>query len=196
MKADEIQRESAAGQVAVRRGAIPSPDPARPEPGPALSPANAHGSSSDGSDRRLGDRRDRPTRFWASLSGPRRRSGGRRGRESENSYVDRYRTSDILLLAGIFILNLADAVFTLVWLRRGGSEGNPIMQWFLEQGDWAFLAQKCLVVGLWLVILVVHKNFQIARTGLWCLLALYGAIFIYHIFLQTMAVPIPAPSPV
>jgi hypothetical protein len=146
-------------------------------------------------DRRAADRRDRPTGFWRSLGSPRRRSGGRRAGEGENTYVDRYRKSDILLLGAVFALNIADALFTLIWLRRGGSEGNPIMDWFLQQGDWAFLGQKCLVVGLWLVVLVVHKNFQIARAGLWFLLALYAGIFVYHIFLQLVGVPTPPLGP-
>jgi len=126
--------------------------------------------------------------------GPRRRAAGRRSGEGQNTYVDRYRKSDLLLLAAVFALNLADAAFTLVWVGKGGSEGNPIMDWFLQQGELVFLAQKSVVVGSWLMILVVHKNFPIARGGLWFLLALYGFIFVYHVFLQLMAVPTPAPG--
>ena len=192
MKTDELQTQAAAGETPARGDLSPaaSSDTARPYESKAdvLWPYLRY-------DRRDSDRRDRPTSFWGSLLSPRRRSGGRRYREGRNIYVDRYRKSDLLLLASVFGLNIADALFTLIWVRRGGSEGNPIMDWFLQQGELAFLAQKCLVVGLWLVILVVHKNFQIARTGLWLLLALYGSIFVYHIFLQVAAVPI-APPPI
>jgi len=189
VEAEELQKRTATGETPVSECRIPPASSSLPR----LSRPGLRASVPDaGGERRQADRRDRPTSFWASLLGPRRRGGGRRSREGENSYVDRYRKSDLILLCAVFGLNVADAVFTLVWLGRGGAEGNPIMGWFLELGDWAFLAQKCLMVGLWLVILMVHKNFQIARTGLWCLLALYGAIFVYHIFLHTMAVPLPA----
>jgi hypothetical protein len=182
VETDQLERQTSAG-------ATPAGENSGPPAGcDASSPAD------DAANRRAGDRRERPTSFWSSLRGPRRREDGRRTGENENTYVDRYRRSDIVLLGAIFGLNIADALFTLIWLQKGGSEGNPVMDWFLEQGDWAFLLQKCLVVGLWLVVLVVHKNFQLARYGLWFLLALYASIFVYHIFLQTMAIPLPGPA--
>lgn len=177
MKADELQQRAAVGEI-----------PASGEVTPTQNFTGLGGSS-----RRRNDRRQRPTTFWGSLFGPRRRVGGRRGGEGQNTYVDRYRKNDVLLLAAIFGLNIADALFTLIWVKRGGSEANPVMDWFLQQGDWVFLGQKCLVVGLWLVILVIHKNFQMARVGLWCLLVLYGSIFLYHIFLQAAGVPVSLP---
>jgi hypothetical protein len=188
-----LRRRTAPGETAGVEDLNPS------EPGGANAvgrTVSATGLSDSVEERRSADRRDRPTGFWRSLRSPRRRVGGRRAGEGENTYVDRYRKSDILLLGAVFALNIADALFTLIWLRRGGSEGNPIMDWFLQQGDFVFLGQKCLVVGLWLIVLVVHKNFQLARAGLWLLLALYGGIFVYHIFLQLVGVPMPPPAPV
>jgi hypothetical protein len=54
------------------------------------------------------------------------------------------------------------------------------MDFLLDIGPWAFIAQKCLVVGLWLVILVVHKNFRLARIGLYSALVVYGLLLIVH----------------
>jgi hypothetical protein len=133
--------------------------------------------------RRAPERREKPTSFIDSLSGMARRRHGRRDGESTNSYVDVYRHSDVGLILAIFILNVFDAVFTLAWLQRGGAEANPFMDHLLNEGDSVFLIQKCFVVGVWLLVLVVHKNFRIARVGMWMLLGLYGVIFVYHFYL-------------
>ena len=39
------------------------------------------------------------------------------------------------------------------------------MDFFLDIGPGAFLVQKCFVVGAWLLLLLVHKNFRFARIG-------------------------------
>lgn len=137
------------------------------------------------------DRRDRPTQSWDSLLGRRRRKLGRRDGESEERYVDRFGRREIGLVLAIFVLNIFDAFCTLAWLERGGSEGNPLMDWALQSGDSVFLFQKCVVAGIWLLILLVHKNFRIARVGLWSLLAVYSALALYHVFLVLFAEPIP-----
>ncbi len=135
-------------------------------------------------DRRTGsDRRHRPTPFWSAFLGPRRRHGGRRWGESNRTYVDRFTRRDVILVVGILLLNVLDALFTLIWLQRGGSEGNPAMAWILELGSNAFLIQKSFVVGLWLLLLLVHKNFRLARIGLWALAGIYSLLVLYHVAL-------------
>jgi len=99
-----------------------------------------------------------------------------------------------MLVLGIFALNIFDAFCTLVWLQRGGSEGNPLMDLAIQAGDSVFLFQKCFVAGLWLLVLLVHKNFRIARIGLWVLLAVYGVLAGYHAFLTLFADP-TGPNP-
>ena len=93
----------------------------------------------------------------------------------------------LLLVLGIFFLNIFDAFCTLIWLQRGGSEGNPLMDLAIQAGDSVFLFQKCIVAGLWLLVLLVHKNFRIARIGLWVLLVVYGVLAAYHAFLAIFA---------
>jgi hypothetical protein len=142
--------------------------------------------------RRGGGRRTRATRPWDGLFGRRRRSAGRRAGEQERVYIDRYRGGDVTLVLAVFVLNLLDAFFTLRWLGLGGSEGNPLMKSVVESDDLLFLAQKCFVVAVCLVVLVIHRNFRFARLGLWALFSVYGALLVYHVFLQTFATPIPA----
>jgi len=147
-------------------------------------------ASWNGSDRRAGDRRDVPTRPWTSLFTPKRRATGRR-EEDHSSYVDRYTRRDVALLTSIFLLNVGDALFTMRWLDRGGLEANPVMDFFLDIGPGAFLAQKCLVVGFWLLILLVHKNFRFARAGLYASLAVYAVLMAVHLAIIALGIEPP-----
>lgn len=130
-------------------------------------------------ERRNADRRNRPTAPWKDLFSPLRRARGRRASD-QNGYVDRYSKRDVGLLFAIFLLNIADAFMTMLWLHRGGREANPIMEFFLDIGPVAFLAQKCLIVGFWLILLLVHKNFRFAKIGLYASLAVYALLLIVH----------------
>lgn len=132
-----------------------------------------------GVDRRDSDRRDRPTRPWIGMRGPFRRMRGRRAAD-RIGYVDRYSRRDVALILAVFVMNVGDAFLTMLWLDRGGREANPIMDFFLDIGPGAFLLQKCLVVGIWLVILLVHKNFRFARLGLYASLVVYALLMIVH----------------
>ena len=153
-------------------------DPTKPDAWPHL-------------DRRRGkDRRQQPTPAWSAFLGYRGRKRGRRAGENINTYVDRFSNGDVVLVITVLILNILDALFTMLWLQRGGSEANPIMAWLLEIGNSAFLVQKCLIVGLWLVLLLVHKNFRIARVGLWALTGVYSLLLLYHLFLISFATPL------
>lgn len=132
-----------------------------------------------GADRRTSDRREAPTRLLGGWLTPARRARGRR-HEDHSSYVDRYSKRDVALLLSIFLLNVGDAFFTMLWLGRGGKEANPVMDFFLDIGPGAFLVQKCLVVGAWLLILLAHKNFRFARIGLYASLAVYAVLMLIH----------------
>lgn len=147
-------------------------------------------------DRRQADRRSRPTHPWQDLFSPRRRASGRR-ESDQTGYVDRYSKQDMLLLLAIFLLNVADAFMTMLWLHRGGREANPIMEFFLDIGPAAFLAQKCVVVGFWLILLLVHKNFRFAKIGLYASLAVYSLLLIVHFGIIALGIePPPMNEPV
>ena len=126
------------------------------------------------------DRRTAPTPIWSAFLGLRRRQSGRRAGEGEGIYVDRFSRRDVLLVIAILVFNVFDAFFTLCWLHRGGAEGNPVMAWLLELGVGPFLVQKCFIVGGSLLLLVVHKNFRLARIGLRSLATVYSLLILYH----------------
>lgn len=146
-----------------------------------------------GDERRSRDRRNRPTAPWKDLLSPLRRARGRRASD-RTGYVDRYSKRDVALLFAIFALNIADAYMTMLWLHRGGREANPIMDFFLDIGPVAFLVQKCLIVGFWLILLLVHKNFRFAKVGLYASLAVYALLLVVHFGIVAFGIEPPPRS--
>jgi hypothetical protein len=173
------------------------PDPGHPgrsdDGAPASARANgahaapsppAEGQPFEAERRELAERRRSPTRVWHSLLGRGRRRRGRRRGEDRDIYVDAYRSGDLLLLVIAFLLNVLDAFFTLIWVGEGGGERNPLMDRLLQSGDQVFLNVKLFVAGVAFIWLMAHKNFRLARIGLWLLVAIYGALLLYHIALR------------
>jgi len=129
------------------------------------------------------DRRRRPTRWYDSLLGHRRRERGRRTGESRNVYVDVYLASDLILVALVFTLNLIDAGMTLHHLEHGAIEQNPLMDRLIQWGPIWFLLEKVVVIGLCMAALLVHKTFGLARRSALVLLGAYGLLMIQHLSL-------------
>ncbi len=136
------------------------------------------------SDRRGRDRRSRPTPLlsrYALLGG--RRAGERRDIGSANIYVDRYEPALAAVLVAIGLLCVLDAFFTLLYIQKGGEELNPVMAAVIEWGPTPFVAFKCAVTDLGLVVLCVHKNFKFVKPVIGVLLGIYLALFAYHLYL-------------
>jgi hypothetical protein len=130
------------------------------------------------------DRRKRPTPRFSrySLWGG-RRAGHRRSGEGTDSFVDRYDASVAFMLVWVALMNVGDSFFTLTHLQSGGIELNPVAAWLLESGRFGFVFTKCLLISLALLVLCQHKNFHLARLGLWLAAIAYTVLFGYHIFL-------------
>lgn len=157
----------------------PSPNDGAAEPTPPAplpSPATPRGPD------RRGRRTPRFSRFM--LFGGRRR-GIRRREESEGSFVDAYEPGLLIALLWIALMNTGDSFFTLVHLQNGATEVNPIAMMLLETGRTGFVVLKSSVIGLALCVLCMHKNFHIARLGLWTAAGAYTLLFAYHLLLFT-----------
>ena len=70
------------------------------------------------------------------------------------------------------------------YLEKGGSEANPIAQGLLDMGNTVFVYAKSAVVALFLLFLLMHKNFGFVNQSLVFLMVFYSALFTYHIALQ------------
>jgi hypothetical protein len=131
------------------------------------------------------DRRQRPTSRLSRYSfwGGRRWTGGRRPGENGSVFVDQYSTRVWLLMLWIAVMNAGDTFFTLLHLQSGGIEINPVAAAMLTTGRAGFVCLKSLLISVPLLILCVHKNFPLARLGMWTAAAAYTALFAYHLSL-------------
>jgi hypothetical protein len=112
-----------------------------------------------------------------------RRTGPRRRSELEGSFVDRHGQRLLLLVLWIALMNVGDSFFTLVHLQAGGVELNPVARLLLTGGRWNFVFVKSILIGLALVVLAMHKNFHLARVGLWTAAGTYTCLVAYHLLL-------------
>lgn len=130
------------------------------------------------------DRRVRPTpRFSRYTFRGGRRKTIRRTAEEEGSYVDRYRSLVVAAAAWVALMNIGDSFFTLVHLQAGGIELNPVAAELLKTGRLGFVLWKSLMITLALIVLVLHKNFWMARLGLWISAVGYTCLNLYHLTL-------------
>jgi len=124
------------------------------------------------------------------LSAP-RRSQGRRATDRRFPITD-YFDSGMLLLAVLLMgLSVADSMFTLTLIARGGSELNPVMNWFLGHSVWAFTTVKMLLTGIPAILLVATGNVLMykrwrSRSILASLVGLYAGLIFYELFLLSL----------
>ena len=88
------------------------------------------------------------------------------------------------MVLAILVLNILDALFTLDYISKGGSEANPLADSLLQRGDAYFIYAKCLLVAVCLVFLLLHKTFRFVSWALCFLVGFYGILLVYHIYLQ------------
>lgn len=149
-----------------------------------MSNPSSHRASREGRVPRGPDRRRRPTpRFsrYTFLGG--RRRDVRRPEELEGTYVDRYRGRVVLAVLWVALMNVGDSFFTLWHLQSGGIELNPVADQLLRTGRLGFVLWKSCLIAFALLVLVLHKNFWLARVGLWVAAGGYTLLNIYHLTL-------------
>jgi hypothetical protein len=119
-----------------------------------------------------------------------RRAGDRRDPNSADQYVDRYPAGLAAAFVTIGTLCALDAVFTLLYLQKvPGGEANPVMAALIDgAGPTWFVVTKCAITNLGLLVLCLHKNFRFVKPVIAGLLAVYSALFLYHIYLAATVV--------
>ena len=90
-----------------------------------------------------------------------------------------------LKLLIIWFLNLFDYTMTLKQVNKYGIdiEANPIMR-LAMCNEGLFFVVKVLLVTLWLYILYLNQDNTICKLGSWVLLAVYGILAGYHVYLN------------
>jgi Domain of unknown function (DUF5658) len=129
------------------------------------------------------DRRTRRATLWTSLRLRGRRQGARRAGEGQNTYVDRPHRRVSLMVGIITVCSLLDALFTLLYIERGGSEANPLMALAINLGVRTFVGLKMGLTGVGTVLLALHQNFRLGLRGLYGIVLTYLVLLAYHGFL-------------
>jgi len=89
----------------------------------------------------------------------------------------------VIAILWVAMMNVGDSYFTLVHLQSGGIELNPVAEELLRTGRAGFVIWKSALIGLALVVLTLHKNFWLARFGLWVSAGAYTLLNLYHLSL-------------
>lgn len=81
----------------------------------------------------------------------------------------------------LFGLNWLDAHLTLLWIRMNvATEGNALMAWVLEHGEFTFLGLKLVIGGFAAYILYRCAHLRLARHGLSVVLGMYLILMLVH----------------
>lgn len=138
---------------------------------------------------------DRRTYSLATLrqcvSAP-RRTKGRRSLDRRYPIVDHFDSGILFLAILLMVLSITDSIFTLTLIGRGGSELNPIMNWFLGHSVWAFTIVKMLLTGIPAVLLVATGNVLMykrwrSRSILAALVGMYAGLIVYELALLSLS---------
>lgn len=135
--------------------------------------------------RRAGPDRRRHKMLPALFSRHRRRRSVGRRKGDTIGYVDYYDWQTWRIALSILILSLLDAGMTGVEIFSGKvREANPLMNLAIEQGGmYTFYSVKAAMTALPLAILVLHKEWRLARiTARFCLWS-YVLVAFYHVYL-------------
>jgi hypothetical protein len=80
----------------------------------------------------------------------------------------------------ITMFSVLDALFTLLYVNRGGGEANPLMDFAIQLGPTTFLLIKMGLTVLGVTILALHQNFRAGLRGLYGISCLYILLLGYH----------------
>lgn len=102
--------------------------------------------------------------------------------------LDRYEPTLLISVMTVLCLSLVDGTLTLLLVKRGAVELNPVMRYYLTLGPLTFLMVKYGITALALIVLVVLHTMTSRdhRIGIYllpfCKLT-FGSVVIWEIFL-------------
>jgi hypothetical protein len=138
-------------------------------------------------ERRSGNDRRRGAYLSLFSSQRRRKSKGRR-RSDKGGYVDVYDIGSWGVALAVLLLSLLDALLTGMQVTMGKiEEANPLMRMALNRGGMpVFFSMKMAMTALPLAIIVLHKEWALARYAARLCLWSYLLIAVYHIYLTSV----------
>lgn len=111
-------------------------------------------------DRRSGrDRRGQPAfNVIKPLFSGKREHARRRTDRSRTVYFDRYNPVTRWFVVSILVLSVMDAFLTIMLIRNGAVELNPVMAYYLAMGPQTFILIKYALTSLSVFILLVYSS--------------------------------------
>jgi hypothetical protein len=86
------------------------------------------------------------------------------------------------IVKAVLVLNLLDALFTLVWVRSGlAREANPLIDWLVEGHAVGFVSVKLALVGLGSLLLWRRRERPAAAIAIVAAFLTYYLILLYHL---------------
>ena len=86
------------------------------------------------------------------------------------------------LVKAIFVLNLLDAVFTLIWVHAGlAEEANALMRDLVNNHAVRFVLAKLALVSLGSILLWYRRHHPLAVIAIFFTFLAYYLIFLYHL---------------
>lgn len=147
-------------------------------------------------DRRSG--RDRRNRSKFDVIKPlisgKRELARRRSDRNVIVYFDRYSPASLWFVVIILILSVVDALLTMMLIRNGAVELNPVMAYYIDIGPQAFLAVKYTLTSLSVFILLVYgsvvlKGAQIhLRSVFPLIITAFASVVVWEIYLLVKVV--------
>jgi Domain of unknown function (DUF5658) len=94
------------------------------------------------------------------------------------------------LVAGLLVLNLLDALFTLLWVHAGyASEANALLRDLVQAHPVRFVLVKVGLVGLGSTLLWRYRRRPSAVVGIFVAFLVYYFLLLYHLrFLSHLAI--------
>lgn len=89
----------------------------------------------------------------------------------------------------LFLLNLLDAILTIIWVRSGvAPEGNQLMARLLDMSDLTFLGAKIAMGTFAAIVLLRWGNRKLAKYGVAVALAVYISVMGIHLITYLSAI--------
>jgi hypothetical protein len=103
-------------------------------------------------------------------------------------YVDIYDAGTWAVALSILALSFIDAISTTLLISSmHAREANPLMKAVLDVGGaYTFVSVKILLTSFPLAIIVIHKEWRLARFAARTVLFAYVLLAVYHMFLLTL----------
>ena len=86
------------------------------------------------------------------------------------------------IVKAVLVLNLIDAILTLIWVRSGlATEANTLIDELVNENAVAFIAIKLGLVALGSWLLWERRRHPFAVVGIFAVFLAYYAILLYHL---------------